>query len=255
MQELCTSGATYSCRCVQYGFVCVQIMILLSTLRIVNIRTDVDAYDCTRGLYRYGKRVCTENWRWETNPLRTWNSNLRQYFRQAFQPDALQAVLFPAPNTGRTFRLYGWWGSSEYVTRCFTPIQPVRLYQGEEVRPNLTSNGSCVSISIRLQWLRASVLTCPFQIQHAIFHKRLTAPASQWAPVVWTWEKEKPEVTTCGNSRVAARLNTSTFPLLWLGGFGCIVWQPVPLRWKCPTVWGSNSPLNHTAETSRVSAP
>ena len=40
------------------------------------------------------------------NPLLTWDSNPRQYFRQAFQPDAVPAVLFPAPNTGRTFGLY-----------------------------------------------------------------------------------------------------------------------------------------------------
>ena len=40
------------------------------------------------------------------------------------------------------------------------------------------------------------------------------ASASQWAPAVWAEARERPEVTRGGNSRAAARLNTSTFPLL-----------------------------------------
>ena len=41
-----------------------------------------------------------------------------------------------------------------------------------EDRPNLISNGSCVSIVVRLKGPRASVLTCPFQIQR-VFSKRM----------------------------------------------------------------------------------
>ena len=36
---------------------CVQIMVL-PVSEIVNVCTDVDAYDCTRGLYEDRKRVC-----------------------------------------------------------------------------------------------------------------------------------------------------------------------------------------------------
>ena len=40
-------------------FSCVQTMVLLPVLGIFNVRTDVKACDCTRGLYGQRKRVCT----------------------------------------------------------------------------------------------------------------------------------------------------------------------------------------------------
>ena len=38
-------------------------------LRIFNVRTDVNACDCTRRLYGHRKRICTESCLWEKNPL------------------------------------------------------------------------------------------------------------------------------------------------------------------------------------------
>ena len=35
--------------------------------RIFNVRTDVNACNCTRGCTDTGKRVCTESWLWEQN--------------------------------------------------------------------------------------------------------------------------------------------------------------------------------------------
>ena len=47
--------------------------------RIFNVRTDVNACDCTRECTDTRKRVCTESWVWEKkNPCRTGESNLRQ---------------------------------------------------------------------------------------------------------------------------------------------------------------------------------
>ena len=41
-------------------FPCVQTVVWLPVFGIFNVRTDVDACDCTRGLYGQRKRVCTE---------------------------------------------------------------------------------------------------------------------------------------------------------------------------------------------------
>ena len=75
-----TSSATHSYQCVQqeqrYPFLpacavfsCVHTMVWLPVFGIINVRTDVDACGCTRGLYGHGKRVCTESRLWEKNPL------------------------------------------------------------------------------------------------------------------------------------------------------------------------------------------
>ena len=42
-------------------FSCVQTMVWLPVFGIFNVRTDVDACDCIRGLYGHRKRVCTES--------------------------------------------------------------------------------------------------------------------------------------------------------------------------------------------------
>ena len=42
-------------------FSCVQTMVWLPVLGIFNVRTDVDACDCTTGLYRHRERFCTES--------------------------------------------------------------------------------------------------------------------------------------------------------------------------------------------------
>ena len=55
----------------------------------------------------------------------------------------------------------------------------------EEVHRNLISKGSCVSITVRLERLGASVTTCPFQMQHATFHTpdKLHLPANEHPPL------------------------------------------------------------------------
>ena len=50
-------------------FLCVQTMVWLPVFEIFNVRTDVDACDCTRGLCRPHERVCTGSWLWEKSPL------------------------------------------------------------------------------------------------------------------------------------------------------------------------------------------
>ena len=50
-------------------FSCVQSKVWLPMFGIFNVRTDVNACDCTRGLYGHRKRVCTESELWEKNSL------------------------------------------------------------------------------------------------------------------------------------------------------------------------------------------
>ena len=44
-----------------FPFVCVQTVVWLPVFGIFNVHTDADACDCTQGLYRHCKRVCTES--------------------------------------------------------------------------------------------------------------------------------------------------------------------------------------------------
>ena len=76
-------------------FSCVQTMVWLPVFGIFNVRTDVDACDCTRRLYGHRKRVCAESWLWslKENTLPHRGSNPRQYFALAFQLDALPTEL------------------------------------------------------------------------------------------------------------------------------------------------------------------
>ena len=46
------------------------------------------------------------------------------------------------------------------------------------LRPNLMSNGSSVSMAVRFKRLRASISTCPFQTQHAVFLNFVLQPMS-----------------------------------------------------------------------------
>ena len=50
-------------------FSCIQTMIWLPMFGIFNVRSDADACDCTRGLCGHRKRVRTESWPREKNPL------------------------------------------------------------------------------------------------------------------------------------------------------------------------------------------
>ena len=53
-------------------FSCVKTKVWLSVLVIFHVHTDVNAYDCTQGLYVRYKRICSENRLWEKNPLLQW---------------------------------------------------------------------------------------------------------------------------------------------------------------------------------------
>ena len=57
------------------------------------MHTDVDACDCTRGLYGHRNRVCAGRLLWEKNPL--WHRGLEpgSVLHLAFQSDALPAEL------------------------------------------------------------------------------------------------------------------------------------------------------------------
>ena len=86
------SGATHSYCCVQCF--CVQTMVWLPVIPvfgIFNMRTDVDACDCTKRLYRHHKRACTGRWVWAKNPQIPWRTgDLKPVLvvHQAFQLDA-----------------------------------------------------------------------------------------------------------------------------------------------------------------------
>ena len=50
-------------------FLCVQTVVWLPVFGIFNTLTDVDACDCTQGLYGHHKTVCPKGQIWEKNPL------------------------------------------------------------------------------------------------------------------------------------------------------------------------------------------
>ena len=65
----CKSSAADSYQSVQSVHVTKQWLLWLPVFGIFNVCTDVNACDCTWRLYGHRKRVCTESWLWEKNPL------------------------------------------------------------------------------------------------------------------------------------------------------------------------------------------
>ena len=78
-------------------FSCVRTLVWLPVLGIFNMCTDVDAYDCTQGLYRHCKRVCAGSWLWEKNPLPHWGPELVSVLHLTFQLDTLPTELSGCP--------------------------------------------------------------------------------------------------------------------------------------------------------------
>ena len=62
---------------------------------------NVNACDCTRGCTDTCKRVCTENWLWEKNPLPHRESNLRQRRRAGPMLYQLSYISTPASSPSR----------------------------------------------------------------------------------------------------------------------------------------------------------
>ena len=93
------SCATHSFQCVQYFRLSKQWIPMFGT---VNLRTHVDACDCIQGLNGCRKRVCTESWLWEKNPLPHRDSNPRQYsawpFSRTLYPLSHRDFHFPKAN-------------------------------------------------------------------------------------------------------------------------------------------------------------
>ena len=81
-------------------FLCVQSTIFLSVLRIANMRTDVDACDCTRGPYGHGKRVCTENWLGEKKSLAYLGLEPASVFSPGFSAGRSTSCAIPRPKHG-----------------------------------------------------------------------------------------------------------------------------------------------------------
>ena len=79
--------------CVVFSYV--QTMTWLPVFGIFNVRTAVDACDCTRGPYGHRQRVCTGNRLWEKNSLPHRVLEPASVLRLACQSDALPTDLFP----------------------------------------------------------------------------------------------------------------------------------------------------------------
>ena len=84
-------------------FLCVQTKIWLPVFGIFNVRTDVNACDCRRGVYGHRKRVYTENWLWEKNSSPHGGIEPAS---AACRSDALPAELHPHPELCRVY--YFW---------------------------------------------------------------------------------------------------------------------------------------------------
>ena len=106
----------------------------------------------------------------------------------------------------------------------------------------LVSNRSCVSIAVQLKKLSTFSFNLSIPNTACYIPNRRTASTSQWAPTILTEAKERPEITRDGNPQVLARLNTSTFPMLYPISLGCIMRQPIRFKWTVPTTWGRNPP-------------
>ena len=89
-------------------------MVWLPVFGIFNVSTNVDACDCTRGLYGHRKRVCTESWLWEKNPLPHRGLELSSLCGWLFLPNALPSELFTL-----------------CVQRLWRRLSPRSLYQTE----------------------------------------------------------------------------------------------------------------------------
>ena len=93
----------YGCQCLQHClflsacvvFLHVQTMVWLPVFGIMNVHTDVDACDCTRGLHEHSKRVFTGSWLWGKNPLLHRGLEPVSALRLAFQSGTLPTELFP----------------------------------------------------------------------------------------------------------------------------------------------------------------
>ena len=79
--------------CVVFSFV--QTIVWRPVFGIFNVDTDVDAWNCTRGLHGHRKRVCTGSRLWEKNPLWYRGFEPASVLRLAFQSDALPTELSP----------------------------------------------------------------------------------------------------------------------------------------------------------------
>ena len=103
---------------------------------------------------------------------------------------------------------------------------------GEEECLNLISDRSCVSIAIHLKQLRASVSTCSFQTQHAVFQigEYMHWPACERLPFGQTIERLG--VTGGGNSQVTAWLHASVFQLYHAAASTCKSYGSDHMRFK-----------------------
>ena len=106
-------------------------MVWLPVFGIFNVHTDVDACDCTPGLYGHRKRDCTGSWLWEKNPLPLRGLEPVSVLRLALQSDALPTKL----SRPLQWCFRPWWvlpSSLLWPTRCsdgsiWNRFQPHRL--------------------------------------------------------------------------------------------------------------------------------
>ena len=112
-------------------------------LGIFNARTDVDACDCTRGLYGHRKRVCTESRIREKSPLP----------HQGLEPASVSPTGFLV---GRcinwTIPVPGFWPNDVNVTDCLATCQiwgHIGLYAW--IADALVFNMSCVVVCPKLE--------------------------------------------------------------------------------------------------------
>ena len=88
------SSATHSYQCVVFS--CVQIMAWLPVFGIFNVHTDVDACNCTRGLYRHRESALEVDW--QKNPLPQQVLEPASVLCLAFKSDTLPTELYLPPH-------------------------------------------------------------------------------------------------------------------------------------------------------------
>ena len=131
-------------------FPCVRTVVWLPVFGIFNVHTDVDACDCTRGLYGHRERVCTESWPWEKNPL-PHDSNPRQYCGAWCFSRTLYQLNYPCPCRGIeigcvsafSYMLVSW--NFQQDTRSYTP----RLLEQGTMKPSLRFKTATITLKLK----------------------------------------------------------------------------------------------------------
>ena len=161
---------------------------------IFNVRINVNACDCAQVVYGHRKRVCTESWLWEKNPLARGGI---EPVSAACRSDAVPTELYPHPPFHNSLRS---WAQFYKAIRSFdthkfcTTSSPT----WEQVYDCLVSRAS------RLANQRYDVSQGGVNIHDRVSLDVLPRP--EWTPSAYTYYAYSPHVATSFISNLMAHV-------------------------------------------------